>query len=302
MPGAPAHLLPDHHPAAGSARATLPASVLSDLKAPVGGGLRLTLGLVAEEEGGECDGDASRRPGEQSELCEGEGRDGKELDSGSVSRAWTCHRRDLGGFGERCRPLMAAVTKTSRMPPPSAHARPPPPFPKKTAWTFLCWATVHPEQPRQASEAAPPPPPALIDGRVLTCAASAPPLTAALGKNARLRLLSATPLPPRLPTAASVRLAPTPTRLHPAGLRAALVGRLVEPGAAIVVGGKAVLTVESVRSGSGSGSGPARVGRRTALLQAGDPEPAGVGVEPPSVTRNGSGGGGGGGRQRRRRP
>lgn len=205
-------------------------------------------------------------------------------------KAWPIHnkapRQSLTLLSVRTRPLLTGP-------------RPPP-----LTWTFLAWGSVHPEQPSQVSEAPPPPPPSLLDARILVGASTAPPLAdlAALAASDGLALVSLAPLPPRLPAARAVRLAAAPggTRLAPPALRAALHGLLVQPGAGLLVGGVVRLTVESV-DGDGQTTTPARVGRGTALLQPGDPDPP---LRPPSprpTTSDGRAGGRGGGQRRRRR-
>ena len=58
----PLHLLPDAHPAAGSARLTLPAAALTAVSGHVGGGLRVT--VCESSDAGGADPDA-RRPGDE---------------------------------------------------------------------------------------------------------------------------------------------------------------------------------------------------------------------------------------------
>jgi hypothetical protein len=160
--------------------------------------------------------------------------------------------------------------------PLSPPQRTPPAAPP--TWTFLAWATVHPAQPRQTSEAEPVPPPAYLDARLLVDAADAPPpaALARLSDAGHLSISSLAALPARLPTARAVRVSCT-HRIAPAALRALLHGSLVEPGVGYLVGAAVRLTVESVDGeGKKKNKGtptPARVSRGTVLLQPGDPDP-----------------------------
>lgn len=142
-------------------------------------------------------------------------------------------------------------------------------------------------------------------------APDSPPLRdlARLGAAGRLAIACLTPLPARLPTARAVRVS-SPARLASVALRALLHGALVEPGVAYIAGGAVRLTVESVDGATVAttttttpANTPSRVGRGTALLQAGDPDPPPpCPPSPGGRPRSATAGHGGRGRHRRRGP